>query len=278
MGLPAGVKRIHAHLVELDVPASDARIYVHLLVVGPTTATDVATSTGLARDETYKTLSRLSMDGFIWGTLTRPMVFVASPPENVLADLRRRFIRQARTVERARQELTAVLDGFWRATEPSDSSFSIVSGRERAEDKVHELLDDAKHQFLTVSTHPAAARFAGETGFWQRAAQRADAGLAVRVLVPPGAPAMMHGQQASGPNCHVRLLHHDALFRFAIADGKRMVCYTCVDPSPGFEATNDRVLVTGAAGMIACQEALFWRLWQDAARLEPILAEEGRTT
>lgn len=269
MDLPAEAERIQRYLVELDVPPADAGIYVRLLLAGPSKAKDMAASAGLARDETYRRLRQLSMDGFVWATLTRPMMFVAAQPEGILADMRRRFQRQARSVERARSELIALLDGFWSAAEPRDASFSIVSGRARADEKVHELLDDAMHQFLVVSSHPAAARFAGETGFWQRVAQRAEAGVAVHVLVPPGATAMAHGQRASGPNCHVRLLRHDALFRFAIADGQRMVFFTCVDPSPGFEAANDRALVTEAVGMIACQRALFWRLWQDAILLEP---------
>lgn len=128
--------RIIAQLRELGFSLYEARLYVALLRGGTLNGNELAKAAGVPSSKVYSALDKLAREGVVHsikrGGSTR---FAATPPEEVIARLRRRFVAPLDFLGEALPKLTAK-----QPPEP----FLTVSGLPALLAGVRSILDDAR--------------------------------------------------------------------------------------------------------------------------------------
>nr|MDQ3035864.1 hypothetical protein [Myxococcota bacterium] len=131
-------------LTSLGFSLNEGRAYAALLRWGPQTGYEVGQRAQVPRSAVYGALRRLVSVGAARSIAGTPERFVASPPDTVLALLRKRFDAQAETLESAIAELDVSLE--------VPDAFS-VRGYERVMEEAERLVRTAEAR-LTISGWP----------------------------------------------------------------------------------------------------------------------------
>lgn len=254
-------------LIRLGVPGPAAEAYGCMLSTGAVKPSAVAAALGVSRGEAYRRLADLSAQGLVSATLTGPLTYLPAEPREVLDTL---YLRSKRLVNCLREERERLEPVLRRLRAPPAAGYEttvrVMSGRERAYEHLHEMLSGATQEVLVLNSHPAAAQLAAETGLWQRAQQRADVGIQIRILMKKTAATLRHASALRGIDCQVRVIDLDRIIWYCIVDQKAMLFFARIDPSPRI-GVDDSAISTTAAAFLQMEKALFWRLWDEA---EPV--------
>jgi len=122
---------------------NEGRAYAALLEGGPCTGYEVSQHAGVARSAAYNVLRRLVETGAARSIPGSPERFVATPPEGLVAMLRKRFESSAEHLASAAQELAT----------PAEPSAYRVRGYRRVIEEAGTLID-ASDEALLVSGWP----------------------------------------------------------------------------------------------------------------------------
>lgn len=128
-------------LTSLGFSLNEGRAYAALLSHGPQTGYEVGQRAQVPRSAVYGALRRLVAVGAARSIAGTPERFVASPPDTLLALLRKRFDNQAETLEHAIAELDVKLD--------VPDAFS-VRGYERVMEEAERLIRTATSKILVA--------------------------------------------------------------------------------------------------------------------------------
>lgn len=229
---------------------------------------------GVTRDTMYRRLNDLVAAGFASTTLTRPVTYVPTNPRDVLKSLLHQSEEFVQRIQRERRDVEGLLVGLQGAGDgDSGMPFRILSGRRRAYDVLHEMLDQAVEHARVVHLHPSAADLATEAVLWKHAQERAEDGLDVQILLADSPSARRLAPRfGGGGHCQIRLLQPQESIGFAVADRHRMLFLASGDQSPWMDAS-DCFVVTERQGFIEAQIDLFERLWHEAATVRHARAE-----
>lgn len=272
------VQDIIDRLNVLGLDPDEAAVYVHLSIMGPSKASDVAAALKMHRTETYRTLQNLVQRGFATATLSRPAKFEAAAPERVFQDILAAQQARQESIQRAQSEISDALSSLrgGQGAPLTKNTFKVLQGRREIYAVAERMLREGRGEVKAVSTHPGAFAMADMAGLVDLAEQRAREGVRVRAVLRAD-PA--HRQRLLGlqqePGLQVRHVEEPRVVRFIVADDRELLVWVVSDPSTRLAAAQDVAIWTDAADFVGTQSALFESLWREAARLEDLPPAEA---
>ncbi len=261
------VQDIVDRLVDLGLDATEAQVFVHLCMMGPSKASAVATAAKIHRTDAYRTLHRLVQRGFVIASLERPVRFEAADPDRVFETMLAAQKAVQEGIERARLEISAALSTL-RSETPSGSpstSFRVLRGRQEVFRALDGMIRSTRSTFKAVTTHPAASTMAQAAGLWELVAERARAGLRVEAVM--NAPREARPRLATLlaiPTVSIRHVDLDRLVRFFIRDDEELLILVASDPTGRLNSEADVAISTTAPDFLATELAFFESLWERA--------------
>ncbi|MCA1813441.1 MAG: hypothetical protein LC624_05765 [Halobacteriales archaeon] len=265
-------------LTVLGLDPDEAAVYVHLSMMGPSKASDVAAAVKLHRTEAYRTLQNLVQRGFASATLSRPAKFEAAAPERVFDDILAQQRSKTDNIARAQGEIADALTTLRTTQEPAASrnTFKVLQGRREIYTVAERMLREAQEDALVLTTHDAALAMADTAGLLDLVLKRAQEGVRVQALVrcTPTNRARLEAL-AQTPNLSVRHLEADRIMRFVAVDGKELLVWVVSDPSPRLGSEEDVAIWTDATGFVGTQQALFALAWAQAREVRSMPDARG---
>lgn len=171
-------------LAAIGLDEREAQLYVHLLVAGPSRASDAAAASKLKRTETYRALEGLMRRGFVTAHLTRPVVYEAVAPESVFANLLADHDQRRDDMERLRERVSLAAEQARiaeRDAEVGRHSYKIIQGRRAILAAADTMARGAKQGLAYSAGALAPAQIANGRGL--QAVTRRDDGLPARLLL-----------------------------------------------------------------------------------------------
>lgn len=272
------VQDIIDRLTVLGLDAGESAVYVHLSMLGPSKASDIAAALKLHRTETYRTLQDLVQRGFASATLSRPARFEAAPPEKLFNELLAAQQARSESIQRAQVEIAPALSTLRGApgTPLSKNTFKILQGRREVYAVLERMVREAQRSVKTLSTHEGPVAMADLGGVFDVALRRGGQGLQVRaVLRTNGAMRAKLAPLLESPGVSVRHLDAERIMRFVAMDDKELLLWVVSDPSTRLASEEDVAVWTDAGDFVATQSALFEFAWREAKDLRTMLVAEG---
>lgn len=254
-------------LAVLGLEPREARLYLHLCARGPVPAGEAAAQLGLKRTETYRALESLVERGFAVAQLGRPVLYEATPPETVFAQVAERHERERAQVEAARESLLRAL-AETRARDASQEgryAFRILQGRRAILHATATMLHGMRVGQSMVSTYFGPANATAQNQAYRETLRRAAEGLPMRFLLreQPGMEDAMR-PLAAGPQVRIRHFQPAHPLRMTIVDAREVLVWLVNDPSPRLDARNDVAMWTNAPDFVKAQTTLYEALWANA--------------
>lgn len=252
-------------LTGIGLEEREAKLYVDLLVHGPSRASDAAARVKLKRTETYRALESLMERGFVTAQLTRPVQYEALGPDVVFADLLARHEQRRSEIEKLREHVREMASQARATTDAAGRyAYRIIQGRRAIFSALESMLRSANDAAM-ASAHfsPASATPSNRTFYYL--VQRAGEGMPLRMLAREQ-PNMDRALQPLAQHANVKIRFGDLPrgLRFLIVDDRELVIWLVSDPAPGVDAREDVAMWTNAPDFIAAQRALFEAMWSDA--------------
>jgi sugar-specific transcriptional regulator TrmB len=271
------VQDIIDRLSVLGLDADEAAVYVHLSIMGPSKASDIAAALKMHRTETYRTLQNLVQRGFATATLSRPARFEAAAPERLFQEILAAQLARQESIQRAQTEISGALSSLRGATgQPlSKNTFKILQGRREIYAVLERMLREAHAEVKAVSTHAGALQMGDMAGLLDVGAQRAREGLRLRAVLHIDDASRQRLAALQTPRMEFRHVEEARVARFAIADDRELLLWVVSDPSSRLAAAGDVALWTDAADFVGTQSLLFESLWREASRLEDLPPAEA---
>lgn len=276
---PLKIEEVAQLLENLGLAPDEARVYIHLLVLGPSRAGDLASTVRLSRPRTYRALERLIGRGFASADFARPRRFFPASEDILINGLLRESEANTQEIQRIAPDLKASLGNLKVATPPipKESRLDVLRGRQVVLNQVGQLVDQAKSRIQLVSTHPAWPSFLTSMGRLEALRRRAEEGVQIQlILYPPAVNADVFATELSHPNIGVRELVTDEVLGLLVVDNHEAITILVADPSSRLKTDKTVTLWTDAPNFVANQRLLFERLWDLAKPAEGSGAAHGR--
>ncbi|HEV8358854.1 MAG TPA: helix-turn-helix domain-containing protein [Candidatus Thermoplasmatota archaeon] len=272
------VQEIIDRLTVLGLDDGEAAVYVHLSMMGPSKASDIAAALKLHRTEAYRTLQNLVQRGFASATLGRPSKFVAAPPEKLFNDILAAHEARSESIKRAQGEIAGALTSL--RGEPTEAqarnTFKVLQGRREIYSILERMVRDARTSVKSVSTHPGALTMADMAGIWDVAVERAREGLTLdAILQTTPATRGRLSSMIGVPNIQLRHLDSDHIMRFVVVDERELLVWVVNDPSTRLSSEQDVAIWSDATDFVAQESVHFDALWQLAQDLRTMMVAEG---
>jgi len=251
----------------LQLPAPDAALYVHLCVAGPAKASDLAEALKVHRNDVYRTAERLLARGLIETTLERPSRYAAVDPESVFATEIATRLAAVEELKHARDEISPLLTQMQvHVGAPPKSTYKVVQGRAEIYALRDRLLETAKRSVDWVTTSSPSVQLADLSGDLALLRARvADDGVKLRALVKTTEAGWKRLQAFHGvPNAEFREIDLARTVRFVIVDGSELIMWVLNDPSDSMHAKDEVAIHTTAPGFIQAEAIFFEQTWSRA--------------
>ncbi len=174
-------------LGELGLRRDLARVYVTLLMLGRSSASNLVKASGLHRVDAYKKLNELTKLGFGKLFLGRPTMYEAAEPKTVLESLISATQKNLEQQMRKRQSLEPKLNAISRVafdeTESAQQqSYQIIVGRHQGYSAIERVLKTAVHSIQRISS-PAGLKRNYKYGLLNEFINCGKRGVKVRIIV-----------------------------------------------------------------------------------------------
>lgn len=258
-------------LAAIGLDEREARLYVHLLLTGPSRASDSAAASRLKRTETYRALEGLMRRGFVTAHLTRPVVYEAVAPGSVFANLLADHEVRRDEMEQLREHVAAIAHQARvaeQAAEAARHSYKIIQGRRPILSTAETMVRGARESIAYSTGLLTAGQLAQNRGL-HAIARRGEEGRAVRLLLveTPGIERTLLAFSRH-PHVEIRYAANAHAPRLMLADKRDAVAWLVSDPDPGVDGRGDVAMWTNAPEFVRGQDALFEALWA-GARVAP---------
>lgn len=165
-------RAISGTLERLGLSEYEARAYVALVALGPSSANSVAEIAQIPRTSAYKVMISLGAKGFVRETKGRPRAFAAVDPE----ELSKRF---AKEIEESFSKVASVKDLLSEKGVPQ--LVYTILGKDRVLEKIGEMLDKSEHSFVMSSPSLSEVR----PGLAKRVANAVARGVEITIITSP---------------------------------------------------------------------------------------------
>ncbi|MCJ7429057.1 MAG: hypothetical protein MUP66_01575 [Candidatus Nanohaloarchaeota archaeon QJJ-5] len=219
-------------LEDVGLNMYERKIYAALISRGVSTAGELSEMTGVPRSRSYDVLESLAEKGFAILKPSKPMKYVAVPPEDALENVknvhRQELEEKLEKLDRfkdtkAVDELQTLYDQGVSRVEPAEMS-GAVKGRYNVQKHVGNMLRDADNEIKILTTEDGLKDLHEHHAELFEEAQ--DAGLELRVLAPV-TDENREAYEAIADHAEVRHLSEEELEhtpegRFVIVDDEKM--------------------------------------------------------
>lgn len=258
-------------LTHFGLRRDESSAYIHLLMEGPSKASELAHATRLDRSQAYHVLDHLAARGFVTKRLTSPFLYEANPPDETIEGLVAHTRERLTQMERAQLEVVSALRGVHArpGQNLTKSAFRVVEGREGYYRLTMQMMRRAQKEVWIASTLPGGVERAEVGGLTEVARERAKEGVEFLVIVQASSTERAALGRLFGdvPGIQIRHIEHEIPMRFVIVDGKELQLGAVLDPSTKAWARGDVTMWTDARDLVLGQGVLFEELW---ARAEPV--------
>ncbi len=131
-----------AVLTRLGLTVNQAKLFIALVQMEPSTVTQIAKTAGLAREVVYRTMPSLQRMGLIAKTITFPLKFYAIPVETAIRILLERKVKETHEVRTKAIELVKQMKPKLDLETKTERQLVSIIGKER-------LIIFSKRQMLT---------------------------------------------------------------------------------------------------------------------------------
>ena len=213
-------------LKDFGINSYEAKIWTALLSRGVANAGELSDISNVPRSRAYDVLESLEKKGFIIMKLGKPIKYVAVPPEEVLARVKKKIendkASQIKMVEELKEspvlnELTLLHTQGIEKTDPSELSGSL-KGRDISYNQMAALINNAKESVSIVTSAEGLVRKADTL---KRAFKKAkENNLSIRILAPLN---KKNEKAVKALKDFAEVKDADIKGRFMIADGNEIV-------------------------------------------------------
>ncbi|MBN1678538.1 MAG: TrmB family transcriptional regulator [Candidatus Thermoplasmatota archaeon] len=165
-------RAISGTLEKLGLSEYEARAYVALVALGPSSANSVAEIAQIPRTSAYKVMISLGAKGFVRESKGRPRAFASVDPE----EISKRF---AKDIEESFSKVASVRDMLSEKGIPQ--LVYTILGKDRVLEKIGEMLDKSGHSFVMSSPSLSDVR----AGLAKRLANAVARGVEVTIITSP---------------------------------------------------------------------------------------------
>jgi len=146
-------------LMSFGLTGNEAKAYLGLLQLKQANARAIAKLSNIPRQEIYRVLPRLEKLGLVEVIIGKPTKFLAVNPEEVLSELIERQQEILSTRISKLQEEKSILENELKKVEgksaglvrPEPVHFVLISGQRLVNEKIQEMLQNAKNEVLWMS-------------------------------------------------------------------------------------------------------------------------------
>ena len=270
------VQDIIDRLTILGLDQEEAAVYVHLSMMGPSKASDIAAALKLHRTETYRTLQNLVQRGFASATLSRPARFEAAPPERLFSEILMAQQARSENIARAQTEIAPALSTLRSQTGQlaSKNTFKVLQGRREIYGVLERMLREAERSVRLLNTHEGGIPMDDMAGLLDLAGQRVEAGVDLQAVYRTTAAS--RGKLLTLPEgAQFRHLEADRVMRLTVVDEQVMLLWVVNDPSTRLTSEEDVAIWTDAGDFVGTQLRLFEALWKDCRDVRTLALAEG---
>lgn len=149
-------EKLVKELMFFDLTGNEAKVYLALLQLKKASARAIAKLSNVPRQEIYRVLPRLEKLSMVEVIIGKPTKFLAINPEEVLSELierqqeilNRKISELRNRKSRLETELREVVGRSAGLTPPEPVHFVLISGQRLVNEKIKEMLENAKSEVL----------------------------------------------------------------------------------------------------------------------------------
>lgn len=255
-------------LSEVGVPVEQARMYVHLVRRGASTATELAETLRISRPQAYRLLEALTHEAYVSSSVGRPRMFTAAPPESVLRSLRERTQRSLAHLDRVQGTLASRLEALRQKHEDEETGphFTVMRGIDAVAKASQDVIRAAAERIEVLLAHDVSDHLFEAVLDRDLLAGKARDGIDIRVLASPQARVPVSAAQR-------RPIHLEPTVTLLMGDGRDAVMAITTPATSGRGGEDVLAVRSNAPSFVATQQLLFDRLWKDGPSRLPAKAD-----
>lgn len=265
------VEDVIERLLLLGLAHDEASVYVQMNILGACKASDVATSTKIARPRVYAILQTLVQRGFASASLSRPVRFEAAPPEKLFKDVMHAQEGQWERLMSSKEEIAGALNALRSRQNESlgPNTIKTLYGRDECLQMEESLVYNAKRSIFLAARMDNGHDAPGLDALLHLSLRRAVQGLDVRLVLDRAPePRDQFESLLHQPTLAVRRSGSPGRLRMAVVDGLQVFLWVVHDPTTLRKSAKDVALWSDAPDFVAAQSAMADAYWSQAQPFE----------
>lgn len=143
----------------LELDELEGLVYLHLLKVGPITASTLSREVGIERTKTYRIVEKLTNEGMISITFSNPKLCVPLDPDEAFNKILKKKEEEIKRIKKSRKNIIRRVRGIITSNYyTSLPTFRIIQGQHMIYSNIEKILDDAKDVTYIVTSSEDIAK------------------------------------------------------------------------------------------------------------------------
>jgi DNA-binding response OmpR family regulator len=143
-------------LAEFGLTKNQAKIYIALVTLGVASASEIAATSRIRREEVYRLIPELEKRGIITKKLKAPRKYSATNPEpaiQILTNIKLTVMKeQVEKLDQTKEKLVSKLKAIELPVEKEDSSIEVIRQQEQGLLKLTDMINNAKQQIDAIAS------------------------------------------------------------------------------------------------------------------------------
>jgi len=256
------LSEILERLTEYGLKERQAKVYLHLILNGPSKLNDIARGIGLHRMQTYRTLKQLIELGIVEATLTRPTFFSPLPPKEALNLLLQDAMDK---IDRLKENMAFTLEAlkhFKNFNSFHQAKFKIIQGRRQTFKLIKDMTKRAYKEVNNINTKNGLIRCV-KSGLDEILEACAKRGVKTRWLAEIDSSNLEEVRRLKEFG-EVRSLNIPSPIRLVIVDEAETLLSSIYDDSVNLTTGGDVTFWTNDKNIAKIMNYFFFTLWNMA--------------
>lgn len=255
-----------SRLQGLGLDEEQAKVYLTLLRLGPSKASDIKPHFDWSRSKVYRVLEDLNKGGAVSKTLESPTIFHPAPPEELFSLRREELNLQEKRFSELESSFYDTLKTIQTETEDTDyDHYSRMEGLQTILQILQQLFTEAEESIDVAGSYEVlTAKPPLVEDVWRVMLGKAAEGVPVRVIGSFEREPQVHVEDGAWRDeTEFRALECEEPFLFVLVDGEDLVHWirtTHLRPGPDLD---DVAVLTNGPAVRAAYELLFEKIWAD---------------
>jgi sugar-specific transcriptional regulator TrmB len=249
-------------LVDFGLTFLQAKVFVALLQMGTSRASQVSANVGIMRPETYRVLNELSVMGLVQKNLEYPTTFSAVEPKTALTVMFQAKKEKLMALDKKRIALIKSLSTMRPTPVELTQPLRIVSGGGNLIRKVNQMIREAKTDYAGIISKTGLARLKDDGGALALVLAK-KRGLRVRVIIELDASNIKVANYLAR---HLEVRQSHGLLYYVDIVDKKELSFGPAFPSEGPDAhalaSRQLDVWTSNPPFVRGMYAMFERLWE----------------